>query len=72
MSDIEALDKALYEAQAAGLHVRLDGRDLTLEALGPTSPERLGLLEHHKATILALLQQKKKRLERLGLGRLLQ
>jgi len=48
--------RALQEARAVGVRVRIDGEDLDLEAAAPPPPAVLDLLLHHKAEILRLLR----------------
>jgi hypothetical protein len=49
--------EALRVARAAGVHVQIDGDDLSLEASAPPPPAVIDLLSHHKAEIAALLRQ---------------
>jgi len=48
--------EALKQARAAGIQVRIDGDDLTLEASAPPPGEVLDLLARHKSDILVLLR----------------
>ena len=48
--------EVLRVARAAGVHVQIDGDDLSLEASAPPSPAVIDLLSSHKASIVALLR----------------
>jgi hypothetical protein len=48
--------EALRLAHAAGVHIEIDGDDLSLEASAPPPPSVIDLLSSHKASILALLR----------------
>ena len=49
--------EVLRVARAAGVHVQIDGDDLSLEASAAPPPAVIDLLTHHKAEIAALLRQ---------------
>jgi hypothetical protein len=49
--------KALDAARAAGIEVRLDGKDLVLSGASTPPPDLLNMLRRHKLSIVALLQQ---------------
>lgn len=48
--------EAILEARAVGIHIAVDGDDLTLEASAPPAQAVLDLLSHHKTEIILLLQ----------------
>jgi hypothetical protein len=48
--------EVLRVARAAGVHVQIDGDDLSLEASAPPPPAVIDLLSSHKASIVALLR----------------
>jgi hypothetical protein len=48
--------EVLRVARAAGVHVRIDGDDLSLEASTPPPPDLIDLLSSRKASIVALLR----------------
>jgi hypothetical protein len=52
MSAFEALDAA----RAAGIEVRLDGKDLELSASGELATDVIDMLRRHKRSIVSLLQ----------------
>src|SRR5262245_42198798 len=52
MSALEALDAA----RAAGIEVRLDGKDLELSANGELATDVIDMLRRHKRSIVSLMQ----------------
>jgi hypothetical protein len=50
--------KALDAARAAGIEVRLDGKDLEWSAVGEPAPDVLNMLRRHKRSIVSLLQDR--------------
>ena len=50
--------RALDAARAAGVEVRLDGKDLVLSAASEPPTDVLDMLRRHKRSIVGLLQQR--------------
>jgi hypothetical protein len=50
--------KALDAARAAGIEVRLDGKDLEWSAVGEPAPDIINMLRRHKRSIVSLLQDR--------------